>query len=505
MALQRNQSEARAAHARTLMGARLRLDDAANSSPPPCWEGSGVGVEPVGTFVPHGTTPHPGRPPRGGRESTRLNPAPIPPTHPVPPSFSPALCGGGRGRGWRRALAIVAAVVVTTGVAACSTSVLNSREPALGKATASAPAAPEPVPDRGAGDFKVGLILPLSASGNAAAAGEAMRNAAEMALAELGDTKIALLPKDDGGTGQGAQLAVQQAIDEGAQVILGPLFARSVASAKPVAGSRAIPMIAFSTDTNVAAAGTYLLSFLPESDVDRVVDYATSQGKHSFIGLVPSSAYGSVVEGEFKQSVARRGGRVVALEHYGDDRNKIGDAARLVAQAATGADSLFIPDSGEAVNGAIAALSAAGVNVRQFALMGTQLWDDPKIFSNPLLEGGWYPGPDPAGFRAFADRYRSRYRQDPPRPAALAYDAVTLIAALAKAQGSQRITNEALTNPSGFAGIDGVFRFRSDGTNQRGLAVLRVTPSGGQVIAPAVRTFGTSTLGSQSATNVPER
>ena len=134
------------------------------------------------------------------------------------------------------------------------------------------------------------------------------------------------------------------------------------------------------------------------------------------------------------------------------------------------------------------------VNPRQFAMLGTQLWDDPKIFSNPLLEGGWYPAPDPAGFRAFADRYRGRYRLDPPRPATLAYDAVALVAALVKAQGAQRITNEVLTNPSGFAGIDGVFRFRDDGTNQRGLAVLRVTPSGGQVIAPALRTFSGSAI-----------
>jgi branched-chain amino acid transport system substrate-binding protein len=408
-------------------------------------------------------------------------------------------------RQWWRPLALVAALLAATGVAACSSDTLNSRDLSFGKAAGSASVPPEPAPKPGAGDLKVGLILPLSASGNAGAAGQAMRNAAEMALGELGNTNIALLPKDDGGTGQGAQLAVQQAVDEGAQVILGPLFAHSVTSAKPIARSRGVPMIAFSTDSNVAAAGTYLLSFLPESDVDRVVDYATSQGKHSFIAVVPSSPYGSVVEGEFKQAVARRGGRVIALEHYGDDRSKIGDTARLVAQEAGGADALFIPDNGEAVNNVIAALSTAGVNVRQFALMGTQLWDEPKIFSSPLLEGGWYPAPDPAGFRAFADRYRRRYAQDPPRPAALAYDAVTLVAALAKGQGPQPITNEALTDPSGFAGIDGVFRFRSDGTNQRGLAILRVTSSGGQVIAPAPRTFGTSALGSQSAINAPER
>jgi branched-chain amino acid transport system substrate-binding protein len=388
-----------------------------------------------------------------------------------------------------RPVAIAATLVAAMCLTGCS-GTLNSND--LSPNNAISPAAAAPAPNLGTGDVKVGLILPLSANGNAGIAGQAMRNAAEMALAEFSDPNIQLLPKDDNGTGQGAQLAIQQTIDEGAQVVLGPLFAHSVTSAKPIARSRGVPMIAFSTDTNVASAGTYLLSFLPESDVDRVVDYAISQGKRSFVGLVPSNAYGSVAEGEFKQAVARRGGRVMALEHYADDRSKIGEAVRLVAQAAGRADALFIPDGGEAVNDVIAALSAAGVNVRQFALLGTQLWDDPKIFANPLLEGGWYPAPDPAGFRAFAERYRGRYRQDPPRPAALAYDAVALVAALVKAQGTQRITNEVLTNPSGFAGIDGVFRFRNDGTNQRGLAILRVTPSGGQVIAPALRTFSAS-------------
>jgi branched-chain amino acid transport system substrate-binding protein len=387
---------------------------------------------------------------------------------------------------WRQA-ATGAALAAAVACAGCANT-LNSVD-----LSATAPAAPAS-PTMGTGDFKVGVVLPLS--GNAGAVGQAMRNAAEMALAEVGSPNLQLLPKDDAGTAQGAQAAVQQAVDEGAQVIVGPLFAVSVTNAKPVARNRGVPMIAFSTDSSVAAPGAYLLSFLPESEVDRIVGYAVSQGKRSFIGLVPASAYGSVAENEFRQSVARRGGRIVALEHYGDDRNKIADTARAIAQSASQADALFIPDSGDGVTDVVAALAAAGVNVRQLALMGTQLWDDPKIFANPQLEGAWYPGPDPAspnGFKAFAERYRSRYRQDPPHVATQAYDAVTLIAALVKAQGpSPRITNEVLTNPSGFSGLDGVFRFRADGTNQRGLAVLRVTPAGGQPIAPALRTFTAS-------------
>jgi ABC-type branched-subunit amino acid transport system substrate-binding protein len=384
---------------------------------------------------------------------------------------------------------LVATLAATMGFAGCSNT-LNVNSGDL-TATAAAPAMSAEANALGTGDYKVALVLPVSANGNAGGTALAMRNATEMALAAFGSSNIQLLPKDDAGTAQGAQAAVQQAVDEGAQVILGPLFAHSVTAAKPIARNRGVPMIAFSTDSSVAAPGVYLLSFLPESDVDRGVSYAVSQGKRSFIGLVPATAYGSVAEGELKQAAARRGGRVVAIERYGDDRNKLGDVARSIAQSAAQADALFIPD-GDSAGDVVAALASAGVNLRQFAIIGTQLWEDPKIFSNPQLEGAWYAAPDPAGFRAFADRYKSRYRDEPPRPAALAYDAVSLIVSLVKAQPGQRITNEVLTNPSGFAGTDGVFRFRNDGTNQRGLAILKVTPSGGQVLAPAVRSFGPS-------------
>src|SRR6185437_7311998 len=120
------------------------------------------------------------------------------------------------------------------------------------------------------------------------------------------------------------------------------------------------------------------------------------------------------------------------------------------------------------------------------------LWDDQRIFSDASLQNGWYAAPDTAGFRSFAARYRSRYGQDPVRTATLAYDAVALVAALVKTQGGQRFAEQTLTNASGFAGIDGLFRLRADGTNQRGLAVFRVTPTGGQIISPPPRAFSGS-------------
>jgi ABC-type branched-subunit amino acid transport system substrate-binding protein len=357
----------------------------------------------------------------------------------------------------------------------------------------SSPTAPsQPTSSIGTGQVKVGLILPLSGSGNAGVAAQSMRNAAEMALAEFNSPDLQLLIKDDGGRAPGAQQAAQQVLDEGAEIILGPLFALTVTPVGQVARARNVPVIAFSTDANVAAHGVYLLSFLPESDVDRIITYAASQGRRSYAALVPDNAYGTVVEAAFKQAVPRRGGQIVALERYPLDKAQMQGPIRKVAQATARADAIFIPDGAEAVGAAVQTLIAGGVDTKRVQLLGTGLWEDAQVFSNPQLDGGWYAGPDSSGFRSFSARYRSRYGQDPVRTASLSYDAVALVAALVKTQGKQRFTDEVLTNASGFAGIDGLFRFRPDGTNQRGLAVLRVSPTGGQTVSPPPKAFGAS-------------
>jgi Periplasmic binding protein len=385
---------------------------------------------------------------------------------------------------WTRMRATLSATAMAAFLAACSTQLGSG--PPVARQPGQAANANAAV---GEGQVRVALILPLSGQGNAAAAGQSMKNAAEMALAEFKSPNIQLLVKDDGGTVQGAQAGAQQAISEGAEIIIGPLFAQSVSAVGQVARSSNIPVIAFSTDVSVAARGVYLLSFLPETDVRRIVDFSISRGKRSFAALLPDNAYGTVVEGAFQQEVSRRGGRVLVLDRYALDGNRINEAARRVSQAANQVDSILIPDSPDAVPQVVSALAANGVDLRRVQLLGSGLWEDARISSTPALDGAWYAAPESTGFRNFSARYRVRYGQDPVRTATLAYDAVALVAALVKTQGPQRFSEPALTNPSGFAGIDGVFRFRPEGTNERGLAVLRVAPSGGQVLSPAPHSF----------------
>jgi ABC-type branched-subunit amino acid transport system substrate-binding protein len=328
----------------------------------------------------------------------------------------------------------------------------------------------------GTGSVKVALILPLSGQGQGAVAGQSLRNAAELALTEFQNPDVTILVKDDRGTPEGAREAATQALAEGAELIVGPLFAGSVQAAGQVARQGGRPVIAFSTDASVATRGVYLLSFLAQAEVDRIVDYAASQGKRSVAALIPDTTYGSVVEAQFREATARRGLRVVALERYpaGQPQAAVERIAPLIGGAAP------------------QALQTARFNPQQVKPLGTGVWNEPRAFALPALQGGWFASPDNRGFNAFAARYRARFNTDPTRLATLAYDAVSLSAALARTQGSQRFSEAVLTNPSGFAGADGVFRFRLDGLNDRSLAVQEIRGGGAATISAAPRALAAS-------------
>ncbi|MHA7775521.1 penicillin-binding protein activator [Roseibium sp. M-1] len=346
----------------------------------------------------------------------------------------------------------------------------------------------------GTGGVRVGLLLPLaSASGNASI-GTVFKNAAALALQNFPSADVQLLVKDTGGTAEGGRAAAQAAIAEGAELILGPVFSPAVAGAAQAARATGVPVIAFSTDTSVAARGVYLLSFLPENDVKRVIGYANSQNKSSYTALIPEGSYGAVVEAAFRQEVGRGAGRIASIQRY---KLEGSDTADLVAKTAalksvlTNSDALFVPAGGGVPSVVVQTLVSQGANLGNIKLLGTGQWDSPQVKNNPVLAGAWFAGPEDKGFQAFAQRYQTAYGSVPPRNASLVYDGVTLAAGLIRSAGQQRFQQSIITNRDGFIGIDGLFRFQSNGLNQRGLAVYQITGQGTQVISPAPRDFRT--------------
>jgi ABC-type branched-subunit amino acid transport system substrate-binding protein len=346
----------------------------------------------------------------------------------------------------------------------------------------------------GTGSVRIALLLPLSATGNAGQIATNFKNAAALALKDFKNANIQILVKDDQGTPQGASAAAGEAISQGAELILGPLFARSVSAVATVARQANVPVIAFSSDTTAASAGVYLLSFLPQGDVDRVVSFAASRGKRSFAALIPNNSYGTLVEAEMQRAAANAGARVIASLHYDLDKTAMQTQATSLAETikSGAADAVFLPDAGDAAPFLAQVLAANGVTPDKITYLGSGQWDnDPRILNESNLNGGWYPAPDSAGFASFARRYQAAFGAAPSRTASLAYDATSLAAGLTARFAEQRFAKQTLTNPNGFIGIDGAFRFLENGLNQRGLAVFQIGRGSAQMIDPAPRTFTT--------------
>ena len=392
--------------------------------------------------------------------------------------------------------------------------------PALepGPAGTSAPPA-TPTGDQ----IHVALLLPLS--GPSAGIGRAMLDAAQMALFDIADEHFVLLPRDTEGTPEGAARAAAATIADGAELILGPLLAGEVEAVKPLARQAGISMVAFSTAEQLAGDGTFLLSFPPRQSVNRIVAFAHERGATRFAALAPSTPYGQLVVDALRAAAASVGASVVQSETYDpaatdlrpvvrrlanfDDRRAAlarerqqlqaaGDEAsrqalqRLAGRETSGEvnfDAVLLPDGGGKLKAVASLLPYFDIDPGKVRILGTGLWDEPGLGTEPALVGGWFAAPPPAARGDFERRFRSLYGQAPPRLATLGYDATALAATLARKPRSTAFTAASLTDPSGFAGVDGIFRFQPDGQVERGLAVLEVERDGTKIVSPAPGTF----------------
>jgi ABC-type branched-subunit amino acid transport system substrate-binding protein len=297
--------------------------------------------------------------------------------------------------------------------------------------------APDQVPVR------VGIILPFSSTSPATRSlAASMLKAAELALFDSGNHNILLMTADDGSGGGAAVKAAQQLLAQGAEVIVGPLFGASVQAVAPIARDRGVPVLAFSTERSVAGNGAYLLSFLPQVEVRRVVGYAAANGHHQFAALLPHSAYGDVAGSAFSDAVTSAHGAVVDVEHFNTDAGDV--AAPSEAVVKSGADAVLIAQGGVMLRAIAPTLSFHGASRDKVKLLGTGLWaDDPQLMRESSLEGSWYAAPSPNADEQFVTKYRTTFGAAPAPIASLAYDAVSLVALLSLypggADGPQRL------------------------------------------------------------------
>ena len=402
-----------------------------------------------------------------------------------------------------------AALAVAFALACCGPAMVpapiaNPQSPYYGRFPPPPPPGPPPPtsPPAAAGPEKVALLVPLS--GANAELGQAILDAAQLALFETGGDRLILVPRDTGGNAGGAANAARAAIGEGARLILGPLLAPEVEAVRPLARDAHINIIAFSTVTNLAGGNTFLMGFLPRQEVAREVGYARLQGLVRFAALAPNSPYGHLMADALREVATASGGTVAKVEFYDPRASDTSPAIQRLMPgggAAGGAtpasapspvssfDALLLPEGGAKLKEIARQVKETRRDTKPMRLLGSGLWDVPDIGSDAALVGGWFASSPPEARQEFERRYAATYGHEPPRLASLGYDAAALAAVLARGPGAEPFSHQAILNPTGFTGVDGLFRFTPNGLVQRGLAVLEVEPEGRVVVSPAPQSF----------------
>ncbi len=365
-------------------------------------------------------------------------------------------------------------------------------------------------------EVRAGLLLPLT--GPAADLGQDMLRAAQMALFDTGSNSVVLLPKDTRGSAEGAASAAQELLDEGAEILIGPLYGEAVRAVTPIARAADVRVLAFSNVSAAADEGTYLLGFRPEEQVDRVVQYARDQGIEIFAGLAPDDAYGQTAMRALQQAVIERGGVMGEVHYYPPALDDPSSVVREVSdyrerQAALEAerkileamgeedevaqavleqiesldtfgeppfDAIMIADGGDRLRSVASLLTFYDVDPETVQFLGTIRWqDDDRGLSEEAIAGGWFAASSPEAFAAFEKRFDAVFEKTPELLVSLAYDATALAVIVQRDIGDRRFDPASLTDPEGFAGATGLFRLKQDGLAQHGLAVLEV--AGGAV------------------------
>ena len=334
---------------------------------------------------------------------------------------------------------------------------------------------------------RFGVLLPFSAISQES---QALYDAAELALFEQGNPALLLIPRDSGTSASQAASSVNALSKDGVELIIGPLLRDSVLGARDPARRANAPLIAFSNDRVAAGNGAYLLSFQSEEEVQRVIAFAAGQSVRRIAILAPDTEYGRRVEIEARRIAPLSGAQIVASQLYTPTENGAVLGAQALARAAipSGVQAVFIPGDGASLRAAASALAAAGLDSNRVKLLGLGSWGLNAAFREPVLAGAWVAAPDPAARRGFERRFKTAYGREPTRLASLAYDAVILAAQIAL--NPEQDTRAQLERPQGFQGVDGLFRFRPNGSIQRALPIFRIEANGVAILLePALRAF----------------
>ena len=350
-------------------------------------------------------------------------------------------------------------------------SVPDALDPGGNPSQAQEKPAPQAALVLGEGRTKVTMLLPLSAPGPKGAQGRKMKDAAQLAMNDLGNKVLTLTIEDTRGDDARSKELALKALSS--RVVIGPTELSVARHLAQVSGK--LPPVLTLAENFDGAPGIYSV---PLNEADSAAAGAAAiaaKGARKFVLLVPRGPDASVLEKRVANSLSVYGASLAVTTPY--DAGESGATVVSNVKAVVEAPEAIILATGNDNPAFIAgALKSEGLLKKGVALIGTNRWLEHPT-DDQALQGAYIATLDAKETGPIAERFESMFNYPADNSVAYAYDTVALTAGIANALGPDGLQKSAFENPAGFRGSTGVFRFRPDGGSERSMPFYRIENS----------------------------
>ena len=345
--------------------------------------------------------------------------------------------------------------------------------------------------------IKVGVMLPLS--GEHKNIGNLILNAIEMAIFQTKKNKLVLLIKDTEANPKKSKEAFIELKDEGVDIIIGPLFSKSLAAIHTLSNNNDLNIFALTNNINLGKKGIWIFGVDPQAQTKRALEVALEMELKKIAALLPKNAYGLLLYDTILNFSKENSIDIENIEFY---ENSI-ESQRIAAQNLSKGfdkyqesldlikekedneerekdimflkkpfDIVFIAASGQNLTVLSSQLQYNNVDPNAVQYLGISSWEDRSILNEPALEGGIFVTTSEFYQKKIKLIYQKSFNQEMPKIAMIAYDVIALLGSIDYKENKVNI-NEII-NDEGYLGLRGLFRLRENGIVERAFELKQV-------------------------------
>ena len=342
-------------------------------------------------------------------------------------------------------------------------------------------------------DLKIGVLLPLS--GKFEGIGQSFLKAIQLALYDISNKNIRIIPKDSKGNALDSYLSAKEFEEQGIKIVIGPIFYESIERLNELNN---ITFIALTNKTEEIPKNVIAFGINVESQINALKKYFNEIKVSKTLLLSPKSEFVYQSESIAKKDVLKFyrtylydtnpkkiTGEIEKITNYRErkkdlerrikilekselpkDKNELKKLEQMHTIGKINFDSVVIIDFGERLKSVLTSFMFADVTSDKVNFFTINQWFDETFFNENAMQNLYFPSIDYNNLKKFNKKFVNKFNEKPNQVSILAYDALGLIY-YCWYNNNFNFKVGQLYNKKGFRGLHGEFFIENNLSKQK--------------------------------------